>query len=615
MAKKLDLFLSIFGKDQTGGMFSSVLGKADGLKNSMGNVTGEMRNGAIQAELFTKALDFGLGIVTEGAGKLKDAFGAAMETETSIYSPLTNNYAAIAGISFDAAGESVGRINAQLTKDAAALPGVTKNYRDLAGGILDNVLPAFQGIDGSLDTAAAEKSVTSLATSFGLLGSKLQGADVTKALGLTLSGKSISELGELLFFQENTALLPEIEKQLKAKNVASLKDLDAKSRLDLIQQVGIKFASPEYIAKLSNTASSLLEGFATTLFDQTEGVFGLMRDLDDKTEGSQSVYQQMGFLLDLVIGPKGVFGTSGPVANLFEAIGFKLPDPMRLLYRGFQKTVIFLEGAVEIGNDIAERIQKGASLTRAFGRYVGSFDAGNLGQRMGMITANVLDRGARLLSNTLSRVPWAKIGMGIGEYMGEGTITLFRNFPWGRVLGVIGKSFIAVADFILSTMVGVLRGVAIGLGDWVRDGVVNAAKSVGSAIWNAPGNLVQGGRAVSGPYRAAAPTGRGRTARRGADGYDPDNIMALVAAEQAAAPSESIIIANSGERIIPRGAQGNQGVTPGGGGRGGAIARRSTTVNFSPTLMLPQGSTRQMAEEVLKHLNALVGDSLESQLV
>ena len=496
------------------------------------------------------------------------------------------------------------------------LPGVTGDYRKLAGSILDNVLPAFKGIDGSLDMKGAEDSVVSLSTSFGLLGasSNVASNDISKGLSKALSGKSISELGDLIFFEEQPALLAEIQNQLTTRNVESLKDLDAQSRLDLLQGVGVKFSSPEYIGKINQTASSLLEGFSTTLFDQSEGVFGLMRDLDTKTKGSQSVYQQMGFLLDLTIGKKGVLGTDGPVANLLEALGLDLPDPMRVLQRGLQKTVGFLEGAVEIGNDIAERVKKGASASRALGRYLGVLDTGavsaaKIGPAVGLLYSKIYTR----ILGLLDRVPWAKIGNAGGEFLGAGIINLFRNFPWGKALAVIGKAAIVTADFMLSTFVGILRGVAIELGDWVRDGVLGAAKSVGSAIWNAPGNLVQGGRAVSGPYRAAAPTGRGRTARRGADGFtpagEPDILSALARAEMQAVPGAGLIVANDTEHVVPKSAA-RQAMS---GGAGGS-ARRSTTVHITQHLNLPQGSTRQMAESVLQHLNALVSDSLESQL-
>lgn len=627
MAKKLDLFLSIFGKDNTGSMFSSVLGKAKDLKGGMGDVTGSMRDGMIQAELFTKGLDLGLQAATAGVGALKNAFMGAAATEQSLLS-VSNNYAAISGVSFDQAEESMGRINARLTENAAILPGQTKGYRDLGAQIADTVLPAFKSIDG-LNMKGAEDALVGLSTNFGLMGASAGVAteDVSKGLSKALSGKSLSELGDLLFFEQNPAILSEIETQLKAKNVEQLSDLDQKARLDLIQSVGVKFSSPEYIDKIGKTTGALLEGFATTLFDQTTGVFGLMRDLDDKTKGSQSVYQQMGSVLDLVIGEKGVLGKSGPVASLFSAIGLKLPDPMRVLYNVFSRTVGFLEGAVEIGNAMAEKVKGGMRLGKAFSRALGlgfgdfKFDGAKLGAQFGTILTENSRKGYALLNKALVSIPWGPLGVQIGSFLGSGAVTLFRNVPWIQIGKFLINALAAVGEFLGSVLEGILRGLAVAIGDWVKDSATGALRAVarapGRAV-RATGNALQrnADAASEGSARRVAST----RARRSAEGFTPagePDILSLIAAERNAAPGAGILVANDSEHVLPgaavRAAVG-AGVGGGGGRAGGAIASRQIVNNFSPTIVLPSGSTQAMAQEVLRILNGLVSEGLEAQL-
>jgi hypothetical protein len=101
-----------------------------------------------------------------------------------------------------------------------------------------------------------------------------------------------------------------------------------------------------------------------------------------------------------------------------------------------------------------------------------------------------------------------------------------------------------------------------------------------------------------------------RSGRFDGQGVNDMNIMSAVAMERAAVPSADIVIANSTEAIIP---QGSALVRPQTGGR--SSGGLNQTINFSPTLVLPQGSPREMAEQVLAVLNNLVAENMEAQLV
>jgi hypothetical protein len=556
----------------------------------------------------------------------------AADTQQSLLAA-SNNYSVISGLSFGETEESIGRINERLTEVASTLPGVTDQYRKIGTNLIGDILPAMEGLDGTIDVKGTEDSVVNLATSFGLLGSKMQEADVSKAAGGLIGGKkSLSELNDLLFFEENTSFLPEIEKELKKRNVEQLGDLDARARLDVVETVAAKFASPEYIAEINKTTGALLEGFASSLFDQTEGVFGMSRDLIADRDGAQTVFMQVTDTLDLLIGGGGIFAGDGPLVGLMNALGIEAKDPMLMIYRGVEWFNIQLEAVVELTDDLTEKVKGGLSIGKSIGGFLDKLSGDTLGAKFGSLIGDLLERGLDTGRKFFESVDWNKIGNEGGEFLGSAIGTIIREFPYGKLLGYAASAFINVADFVLSTGIGILRSLAVEIWDWVKEGVTGALTGIGKGVWNAPGNIVQGirnrdeskmqgsvsagrGRDIAIAPSAALTSASRRNVRRSGraegQGIGDMDIMSAVAMERAAVPSADIVIANSTEAIIP---QGSALVRPqtGGGRSGGGI---NQTINFSPTLVLPQGSPREMAEQVLAVLNNLVAENMESQLV
>jgi hypothetical protein len=640
VTKNLDLFVSLIGRDKgVAGMFDSVLGKSNQLKNELGNrgggLIGSIFSANVAADLFVGGLSKGLEVATAGVGALTNAFGEAVNTEQALLTG-ANNYAAVTGIAFGDAEESIGRMNARLTEVASSLPGTTGEYRKLAVSIIDNVGPAFMGLDGTLDQVGLEDSLVSLSTSFGLLGTTagVSGDDVSKGLSKMLSGRSVSELGELLLFEQQPALLSEIEKQLDIRNVETLKDLSMADRVKLAEDIGKKFASDEYIGEINQTTGAMLEGFMSTMLDSEEGLFGLNRDVLSARDGTQSVYGQFSDTIKLLIGPSGIFAGDGPLSNLMNALGIEMKDPMLMIYRGVEWVNIQLEGVVELTNDLAERIQGGLDIGESIGGFLGKLSGDTLGQKFGDTWAGLLTRGIELTGGFISDVPWGKIGNEAGEFIGAGVTRLIRNFPYGTFAGFTAKALIGVTDFVVSTGVGILRGIATEVWDWLKNGVTKAVRAMIAnpfAIWNAPRTIADGityASENSGRTSVSANRGRGRdnalrpsaaltaksnsvrrSGRFDGQGVDGMNVMAAVDMERAAVPSADIVIANSTEAIIP---QGSALIKPGSGRSGGSI---NQTINFSPTLVLPQGSPREMAEQVLAVLNSLVAENMEAQLV
>ena len=632
MAKNLDLFLSVFGRDETGGLFSSITRKAGQLRGAMGmgseGVGGAMRDSILQAEIFTRVFDAGVSVVTAGVGALKGSIEAASSAQLDLLTA-TSSFSAIAGVSFDDAEASIRRVNDTLAKNAATLPGTTQDYKDLAVSINDNVLPVFKGIDGSLNFTGLEEGLASLSTSFGALGATSQVAtnDISKGLSKALSGKSISELGDLLFFEQNPAILSAIETGLAERNVETLKDLDIKTRFDLLNSIGEKFIGDEFKAGASESFEGLLEGFKTTLFDPTAGVFGLTRDLFADIEGEQSAFSAITELLRFVVGPGGMLAADGPMAELFEALGLDLPDPMRVLYNGVLSVTRFIERGSDMIRGISERLNSGLDAGRAIAQFVRSLDGAKIADQLGQMFNELTGKGAEFFGNLYASFDSGALGSEVGEFLGAGLVNIFRYFPWARAGTGVTQAFIFGANFLYEGVVGILRGIATSIVRWVDDSIRNALglqRRDFSGQQPAPERASNTGRgisaATSGP-RVSTVTrslnSSGRRPRGAAMGFDPlgyseaDDILSLASREKMAAPGAGLIIANDSERVIPRGASGNQSLTPGAGsaGRGGNIS-----INFQPTLMLQSGTSKQMAEEVLGYLEQIMGKAMENQL-
>jgi hypothetical protein len=360
------------------------------------------------------------------------------------------------------------------------------------------------------------------------------------------------------------------------------------------------------------------------------------RDVLEAREGTQSLYTQVTTSLDLLIGSGGIFASDGPLVNLMNALGIDMKDPMLMIYNAVEWVNIQMEGGIEIVNDLAERIQGGLKIGKTIGGFLGKMSGDTLGQKFGDAWSGLLTKGIAMISKYIGMVPWGKIGNEGGEFLGGAVTRLIRNFPYGTFAGFMGKALLAVTDFVISTGVGILRGIAVEVWDWLKSGVVKAVRAMIAnpfAIWNIPRTVADGityAKENSGQTSVSAGRGRGRdnvikpsaaltaksnsvrrSGRFDGQGVNDMDIMSAVDMERAAVPSADIVIANSTEAIIP---QGSALVRPqtGGGRSGGGI---NQTINFSPTLVLPQGSPREMAEQVLAVLNNLVAENMEAQLV
>lgn len=420
----------------------------------------------IVSESLSNSIAFGmakaeiaLGVVNQGYAKLQGMVQESANLQLENMSA-AQTFAAVAGKSYEEGAEFIERMNTSLSKSAAALPGATKDYTTLGRTIQDNLIDAFKGADGKLsDMKGFEDSLIGISESYGVLSAASNVPIGNTALGLTkaLGGASVAELRQIQAFEQNPALLNEIEKRLQAVGAKTLKDLDAKSRVQLIKEVGAKFVDGDFKKRATETFDGLWQSFTSSIFDPMTGLFGLSRDLDTSTKGVQSAFTSLNELLKNLIGSGGLFEQ---VSGVMQALGLTA-DPMRLLRDGVDRLNQFIKyinsflGGIRTGlgegySDFGELISSRLQLLRGdildyFSRFF-NFDVGSLGE----VAQNLGFQASRLLNQAIS----ALNGIDYGAVLGSAGATLAKG---------INTVFDAVFSFLAGLDYGQIGGLAMNL--------------------------------------------------------------------------------------------------------------------------------------------------------
>ncbi|MGL5192607.1 MAG: hypothetical protein ACRC8Y_03235, partial [Chroococcales cyanobacterium] len=333
---------SILAKNLTGGVFAQIKNSFAGL-NFGGQQIGETMGGAvaqtggligelIKANLAIRAMDWAWAKVNTAVGKVKGSFAEATHLQNSLIIASTT-FSALTGSSYDEAAAAMERLRNRLAASAATLPGSTQDYKRLATTINDNLIEAFKDPDGKLDVQAWEDSVASISESFGAItaASTKDTGNTSLALTKALGGAGVASLRQLSLFEQNPVLLNELEKKLGERNAKTLQDLDLKDRVSIIQEIGEKFISEDFKSAAGESVDGLMQSFKSTLFDPSSGIFGVMRDLEKNTEGTQSVFAAYNETVKMFIGAESLWSNFN---KIFQKLGVVV-DPMKILKSGF----------------------------------------------------------------------------------------------------------------------------------------------------------------------------------------------------------------------------------------------------------------------------------------
>jgi hypothetical protein len=563
---------------------------------------------ALKANLLANVITNG---VSSAFSALNDKFKESTQLQLNNITA-TSTFAALTGKSFADSGELVQKLNNNLAEAAAKLPGSTQAYKDIALGISDNLIPAFTDANGAFNEGAFLEGITDITKGLGVLGaaSNVAAKDVSKFTAKFLGGSSISELKQLLFAEANPAFLSLVEKRL-AESGKKLQDLTVKERTEILKAVQSQLVTPDTIRAASGSVGGLIEGLKSNLFDASSGMFGLMRDLDTKTKGEQSVLTAINDGLDALIGDDGLFSV---LAKSLSELGISFGDPMVTLREGIitftanikkfsdnLKNLSSLDSIPElIGTGLANLVNNAFSFLQGLDySFIGEITLsaiGNFFRGVGSFLAN-LDSGvyATLAAGILIQVgvvpAITTLASGLLATFVAGTagLPLLLVAAAGLAIAALAKAIIdnwsqisAMISGHFSNIIQAFKSpvaLIINLIKGDMDGVRREARNLVTAVRNlilGPLETIRQG--ITGQSTAGARQAeknrkadeikalfdngqitedeyirRTREVWNGANGFNNSSIMEAVAREQRQAPpGTDIVIANSSEAILNR---------------------------------------------------------------
>ncbi len=536
------------------------------------------------------AITGGLNLAKDAVGGLIGKFGEASKLSLGNIGT-AGDMAKLTGMSFAESQKDIAAFTERMSVAAASLPGDTASFVALGIGISDNLVPAFQDLNGVLDKNSFNQYRDDLAK-FGAMRTEFSGVteqDTAKAISQLLGGSTgLAELKDLNFFAANPAVMAFIEKGISdsGKDIKSM----TKKELAELTRSALK-VSDEVIKAAQNSTAGLAAGFKSSLFDPNTGIFGIMRDLNKKVDGNQSVFSSFERIVQKLLGEKGVFANG---AKILQGLGLS-SDPMQLLADGLGAVGVWLDSTNKTLLTIRRRFASGN--LKALNDDTGSF--ANLGSKLGKGVASFFNKGIKLIQSS-SVEDWKNIGNKFGDMI-AGAINVGTNFlrnadftqiarllikgllgalvfanfaitsaftgiDWGSLaisllkagtvavlgvgamiagamtsFGLMGVAAFAALGVAFVAGIGALRDMWFSSAQELRDGLSSLFSGIGNFLANAVSMI---------PGVDIDTTGKG--VKNKATGLDQMGLFGAIARERSAAPGTDMVIANSSEAILNR---------------------------------------------------------------
>ncbi len=456
-----------------GNNITVVLNAKDNASGVFKNLTGLIEGATLRANLLSEVLSAGL---SKGVSALTSKFKEAADIQLNNITA-ASTYAALTGRNFADAEKVFSNLDKRINEIASSLPGSTEEYKKLALGIQDNLVPAFVEANGVFDEGAFLNGLTDITRGMGFLAaaSNIASKDVSKFTAKFLGGSSVSELEKLLFAEANPAFLSLVQKKL-SESGKKLENLTVKERKQILEAVQGQLVTEDTIKAAGNSVSGLLESLKDKLFNPSQGIFGLLKDLDDKTEGNQSVLNAFNDTLKALLGDNGLFNTIG---NVLTKLGIDPNATLKYLKGGIDnvtKWVESLNATLSFTNSSSTNAEQ---LKSKFSLFISNlFDFRGLGKNLG----SILNNGV----STLRGLDWASIFSGVSNQLTSKfneLVIFFETIDFNNLGKLLGDSlnglFKGIGNFLTST-------------DWgsrLSEIVNKAFKALGSLDW---GNIFSG---------------------------------------------------------------------------------------------------------------------------
>jgi hypothetical protein len=513
------LSLIIAAQDKASGVIAGISTKLAGLGNAAGaasvkagGLSDSIAAGMVKANL-------AIGMVTGAYQKLTGAIQEASNIELENLNAASGLEAFVGD--YDKAVKMVSSISKDLAKAAGPLPGSTGEYVSIFRNLTDDVGNAFKGADGKIaNLAEYEKTLKSLSISFGAINATGDKNIGNMQLGLSrlLNGASLKEVFSINSIGNNVRLKTALEDAVKASG-KDLQKMTSAERVKLLEKVGSSLVTPEYLARAQNTLDAMWQSFISGLFDSQGGLFGVLRDLDEKMNGDQNAYESIKKTVGLLIGPGGLFEQFG---GIMTALGLSV-DPMRVLRDGadrlnvlltelkgmFQGMRLGLEGGANLETVLKVQLKNMKNSIFGFFSRVFAFDVKSfsvVGETLGQNLAATINRGMQWLGT----IDWSKAFSQVGQTIGgainvmvKGLTGFLAGIDWSKVsnlssgltqgliqgiLSFLGAiDYGAIAQLAIQVIGSLLIGSMISFGSIVGTGLTTLATTGGPMLLNGIG--------------------------------------------------------------------------------------------------------------------------------
>ncbi len=427
------------------------------LNDNLGRIskTGNIAQIAL-GNLASAGLIAGLNAVSGAIGKITSGLSEAAKLQTSFLTA-ANSTGLNLKISLPEAEEIQKQLGKAVSIAAASQPGNNQDYLTIANAISGSVAKAYQGRPKEFLDAT-----TQLVKGAGLL-TVAANVDPTSAgttIGRFVNGtSSFNQLRLIDFFEKNPDLVQRIDAVAKQRGLETekLQQWTQEQRISVFNAAVGQIVTPEFLARLNNTAEAKLQMVQSSLFDQQTGLFGFMREIPKL--GNLSVLDSFNNLLTTIL---GVSETASKLAN---ALGITI-DPMYVLASGINNF-----------NDVLVKV----------GSWLGALDPSKLkfNGGLGDIGANItkwLNKGISGLLNAVETFD----GVAFGRWLASITNLLMRNiasivinFDWYKAFLVLttlpSKIFEVALGFISNFDYGTLFATLTGM---VVAVIANAVKFI-----------------------------------------------------------------------------------------------------------------------------------------
>ncbi|MEH2093998.1 hypothetical protein [Nostoc sp.] len=446
--------ITLSAKDNASGVFKGLTGLIEGA--------------TLKANLLSEALSAGL---SKGVSALTAKFKEAADIQLNNISA-ASTYAALTGRNFADAEKVFSNLDKRINQIASSLPGSTEEYKQLALGIQDNLIPAFVDANGLFNEGAFLDGLTSITRGMGFLGaaSNLASKDVSKFTAKFLGGSSISELERLLFAESNPAFLSLVQKKL-SESGKKLENLTVKERKQILEAVQGQLVTEDTIKAAGNSVSGLIESLKDKLFNPSQGIFGLLKDLDDKTEGNQSVLNAFNDTLKALLGDNGLFNTIGSVLN---KLGIDPNGVLKYLKGGIEN----LNGFISNFNTTLTALDSSNNAEQLKSKFSKLLNFTDLGKNLGGLFNNGITYLQKLDLKPLVDNLSHQLASSFNEL-----VTFFETINYSNIAKLATNSLVTlyqgVSEFLISTDWGSRLGTIVN----------DAFKALGTLDW---GNIFSG---------------------------------------------------------------------------------------------------------------------------